>query len=63
MIFLLAGCDRNSCFVASEYDGDEDGPVCINIYSDEVLSVGRLVNVHTLCETRLHIASRPSCLT
>jgi len=63
VVFLLAGCDGNSCFIASEYDGNEDSSVCINIYSDEVLSVERLVNIHALCETHLHIASRPSSLT
>lgn len=37
MIFLLASCDRNSCFVTSKQDGDEHRPMCIDVYGNEVL--------------------------
>ena len=39
MIFVLAGCDRNSCFVTSKYDGDEDCTMCVDIYSNKVLFI------------------------
>jgi len=63
MIFMLAGCDGNRCFVASEYDGDKHCAMCPSIYSNEVLFIVRLVDIGVLCETCLHIASRPSHLT
>jgi hypothetical protein len=63
VVFVLASCHGNSCFVASKYDGNKDRSVRIGIYSDEVLLVQMLVDVHVLRETRLHIASRPSHLT
>ena len=37
MIFLLAGCDRNSHFVAPKYDGDEESTMCVWIHRNEVL--------------------------
>ena len=37
MIFVLASCDRSGCFVASNYDGDEECSVRIDINGDEIL--------------------------
>lgn len=63
VVFVLASYHGNSCFVTSKYDGNKDRSVHIGIYSDEVLLVEMLVDVHVLHETRLHIASKPSHLT
>ena len=37
VVFMLAGCDRGCCLVASKDDRDKHCTVCINVRSDEVL--------------------------
>ena len=59
VVLMLAGRDGNSCFVASKYDRNKDCSVHINIRGNDIL-FAKLVNVDTLCKTRLHIASKPS---
>jgi len=63
MIFVLASCNGNGCFIASKYDGDEGGAMCVNVNGNNVLLMETLVRVGGLCETHLRIASRPSPLT
>lgn len=38
VVFVLAGCNGNGCFVAPEYDRNEDGSMCIWIEGNNILS-------------------------
>ena len=60
VVFMLASCNGNGRFVTSEYDGDEECSMGIDVNSNQVLYAVRLANVGALGETHLHIVSRPS---
>jgi hypothetical protein len=61
VIFMLAGCDRNSCLVAPKYDGDEHCSMGVWVEGNNVLFIEELVRTSALSkEIYIHIASRPS---
>jgi hypothetical protein len=45
VIVVLASCNGGSCFVAPEYDRDEDCAMCVDINGNNVLFVEVLVRV------------------
>ena len=63
MVFVLTGCNGDGCFVASKYDGDEEGTMRVNVDRDSVLFMEKSACVDDLYEAHLRTASRTSPLT
>jgi len=62
-IFCVSSSNGNCCFIATEDDGYEHGPMCHGVFSDHILQILISVDIRTCITKRLPHAAMPNCLT